>query len=142
MNKEHVINIALHKEVQDKYELIKIDIRQNPAIIRAAASNFPSLAPYNHGLYWDGMNEDDDKQMFWFAVDFDFIETLEIELIEGRDFSRDFASDTLTAYIFNEAAVREFGKDFIQERKFSVFGSESISRTCRRRQGFSLHVPS
>ncbi len=125
MNKEHIINIPLHKEVQDKYELIKSGISRNPGVINTAASNFPSLAPYNHGLYWEGMDRDDDKQMFWFSVDFDFLETLELELIQGRNFSQELATDTLTAYIFNEAAVREFGEDFIKNRRFSVFGSEN-----------------
>jgi putative ABC transport system permease protein len=122
INKEHVINIPLHKEVIPKYEIIKNDIRQNPAVISAAASNFPALAPYNHGFSWEGMTESDDIQMFWFAVDFDFLETMEIELIEGRDFSREYPTDTITAYIFNEAAVKEFGMDFIHGRKFSLFG--------------------
>jgi putative ABC transport system permease protein len=125
MNDEHVINIPLYKEVQDKYELIKSDFLRNPGVMNTAASNFPALAPYNHGLYWEGMNPDDDKHMFWFSVDFDFIETLGLELIQGRNFSLQLASDTVTAYIFNEAAVREFGENFIKNRRFSVFGSES-----------------
>ncbi len=122
MNKEHVINIPLKKAVQTKYELIKKDIRKNPGVLNAAASNFPRLAPYHHGLSWDGMTEKNDKSMFWFSVDHDFLDTLEIELVEGRNFSRDLPTDTMTAYIFNEAAVREFGKDFIKGRKFSAFG--------------------
>jgi len=122
INKEHVINIPLQNEVIPRYEIIKNDIRQNPGVIAVTASNFPALAPYNHGFSWEGMTEDDDKQMFWFAVDHDFLETMEIELIDGRDFSRDYASDTITAYIFNESAVNEFGMDFIRGRKFSLFG--------------------
>ena len=122
LNKEHVINIPLQREVLTKYEIIKNDIRKNPGVLSAAASNFPRLAPYHHGLSWDGMTEKDDKSMFWFSVDHDFLDTLEIELVEGRNFSRDLPTDTMTAYIFNEAAVREFGKDFIKGRKFSAFG--------------------
>ena len=122
INKEHVINLPLHKDIQSKYELIKNDIRKNPGVISITASNFPALAPYNHGFYWEGKTEDDDKSMFWFAVDYDFLETMEIELVAGRNFSPSFATDTKTAYIFTESVVKEFGEDFIWDRKFSLFG--------------------
>ncbi len=36
------------------------------------------------------------------AVDHDFMETMEIQMAEGRDFSRDFIGDTLTGVIVNE----------------------------------------
>ncbi len=125
INKEHVINLPLHKDIQPKYELIKNDIKSNPGVISTTASNFPTLSPYNHGFSWDGMTADDDKSMFWFAVDFDFLETMEIELIAGKNFSRDFSTDINTAYIFTESVAKEFGEDFIWDRKFSLFGGEN-----------------
>jgi putative ABC transport system permease protein len=41
-------------------------------------------------------------------IDYDFIPTLEISLADGRNFSRDFPSDS-TAIIINEQAVRQLG---------------------------------
>jgi putative ABC transport system permease protein len=41
-------------------------------------------------------------------VDWDYAEVLELELVEGRFFSREFASDTL-AVVLNETAVRSMG---------------------------------
>ncbi len=127
INKEHVINLPLHKDIQPKYELIKNDIRQNPGIISTTASNFPALAPYNHGFNWEGKTVDDDKSMFWFAVDYDFLETMEIELVAGRNFSRNFSTDIVTAYIFSESVVKEFGEDFIWNRKFGLFGETNMA---------------
>lgn len=128
LNKEHIVNIPLHKEIQGKYEIIKNDIKKNSAVINAAASNFPAFNPYRHGLFWEGMTDEDDKSMFWFGVDHDFIETLEIEVIEGRNFSREYPTDIVTAYIFNESAEREFGKEFIKGKKFSLFGKRRGAR--------------
>jgi putative ABC transport system permease protein len=42
-------------------------------------------------------------------VDFDFLSTYKIELLEGRDFSREYGSDDKHAYIINETAARTFG---------------------------------
>ena len=46
--------------------------------------------------------------MFHSQVGFDFIETLSIEMVAGRSFSKDFPTDS-SAYIINEAAVKKFG---------------------------------
>jgi putative ABC transport system permease protein len=42
------------------------------------------------------------------VVDHDFVETLGIEMAEGRDFSRDFIGDTLTGVVVNETMARRF----------------------------------
>jgi putative ABC transport system permease protein len=41
-----------------------------------------------------------------YRVDYDFIPNYEIKLIAGRNFSRDFPADDTTAFIINEAAVK------------------------------------
>jgi putative ABC transport system permease protein len=45
------------------------------------------------------------------VVDYDFIETFGIEQHEGRDFSREFATDLNRALLLNEEAVKQFGFD-------------------------------
>ncbi|NIM12557.1 MAG: FtsX-like permease family protein [Candidatus Aminicenantes bacterium] len=125
LNKEHVINIPLYREITEKYETIKNDIKKYPGIVNAAASGFhPLQDPRKHSLWWEGQGADVIKMMHWLPVDHDFIKTFEIELLAGRDFSRKFPTDTVTAYIFNESAVKELGKDFIKGRDFSLFGIE------------------
>jgi putative ABC transport system permease protein len=42
-------------------------------------------------------------------VDHDFLNTYEIKLLAGRDFSRESKADDTTAYLINETAVRDFG---------------------------------
>ena len=45
------------------------------------------------------------------SIDYDFIELMNIELVEGRNLSREYARDEHEAILFNEAAVRHFGLD-------------------------------
>lgn len=44
-----------------------------------------------------------------YCVDYDYLITMGMHLIAGRDFSRAFPSDDQKAFILNETAVREFG---------------------------------
>jgi putative ABC transport system permease protein len=53
-----------------------------------------------------------DDQPFWypaFLVRYDFIETFDIEVMEGRAFSRDFPSDTSEAIMINESMAKHLG---------------------------------
>jgi len=43
------------------------------------------------------------------AVDYDFVETMSIQVLEGRSFSREFGSDVETSYLLNEKAVEALG---------------------------------
>jgi len=45
------------------------------------------------------------------VVDHDFTETLDIQMAEGRDFSREFIGDTLTGVIVNETLARRLNWD-------------------------------
>ena len=44
-----------------------------------------------------------------FVVDYEFMETLGMELLEGREFSRDFAGDMKGSIIINEAMMKQLG---------------------------------
>ncbi|WP_185974293.1 ABC transporter permease [Litoribacter populi] len=44
-----------------------------------------------------------------FLVDYDYIQTFGMEMVAGRDFSRDFGTDPHKAFIINETAARNFG---------------------------------
>jgi len=56
------------------------------------------------------------------AVDFDYIDSMGMEILQGRNFSRKISSDESHGMILNQAAVREFGLENSLEEKFAVPG--------------------
>jgi len=46
-------------------------------------------------------------EAYMFTVDYDYVNTLRLQLVSGRDFSREFGGDETESCIINEAAVRE-----------------------------------
>ncbi|MBA4054330.1 MAG: ABC transporter permease [Marivirga sp.] len=62
-----------------------------------------------------------DRGVDLFNADFDFVKTMGMEIVQGRDFSRDIVSDTTYAVLVNEAMVKRMawknplGKKFIFE---------------------------
>ncbi|HSJ68755.1 MAG TPA: FtsX-like permease family protein, partial [Anditalea sp.] len=66
-----------------------------------------------------------------FLVDYDYIQTLGMELLAGRDFSRDFGTDPNKAFIINETAARNFGLGSPQDAlgknlDWEMWGSDSL----------------
>jgi hypothetical protein len=43
------------------------------------------------------------------SVGFDFIKTMNLKVVEGRDFSKSFATDSADAFMVNEEAVKQMG---------------------------------
>lgn len=49
------------------------------------------------------------RSAYNFGIDYDYVDLLEMEIVGGRNFSRDYPSDPLEGILVNEALVREFG---------------------------------
>jgi hypothetical protein len=76
---------------------------------------------------WDGRDSDKEIFMYHGSVDFDFFDTFGIDIVQGRKFSRDFATDKETALIVNEEAVRILGmKDPIGKKMGHFKGKGTI----------------
>jgi putative ABC transport system permease protein len=74
-----------------------------------AASLVPGQG-YNSGLVIpQGFKGSDNIFVPWASVDYNFIQTFQIALTAGRDFSKNTGTDHLSAFIINESAVRRFG---------------------------------
>lgn len=98
------------KEDSRKFDLIKNRLSQIPEIENGTISSF---IPFSGGswspLSWEGALPDEEINVMFNHIGYDYLETLGIEIIEGRNFSKDFPSDVKEACIINETAVRTFG---------------------------------
>ncbi|MFW5761739.1 MAG: ABC transporter permease, partial [Cyclobacteriaceae bacterium] len=73
------------------------------------SARLPGLGAVTRMITWEGKEDDQPKFFPSMAVDYDFVETYELELIAGRDFEINAGSDHLKAFIVNESLVKEFG---------------------------------
>ncbi|OGU35343.1 MAG: hypothetical protein A2068_09600 [Ignavibacteria bacterium GWB2_35_6b] len=59
----------------------------------------------------EGKSDEEDIHMQIIEIDYDFIKTYELKIIEGREFSKEFSTDENETYLINETAVKKFGFD-------------------------------
>ncbi|HEU4634399.1 MAG TPA: ABC transporter permease [Flavisolibacter sp.] len=84
----------------------------NSTSIRSVGTSmaYPGIFnPQDWLMYRQGKTMDNSKQVYINLVDDNFLQTLGVKLVAGRLFSSAFAADTLTSFVINEQAVKEFG---------------------------------
>ncbi|MEV4884637.1 ABC transporter permease [Chitinophaga ginsengisegetis] len=96
--------------LKDHFELIRNELVASGAITEMSYSSAPTtdVDAINNGYTWKGMAPGAQGNFGAVSVTHDFGKTINWQIISGRDFSRDFASDT-TAMILNESAVKFMG---------------------------------
>jgi len=107
---------------------------KNSNITRVTGSlMLPSRIGMYNNVTWEGAADNESIPLMFNRVDYDFLETYGIELVKGRNFSREYSSDILNsnktkdigAVILNEEAVRRFGWDNpIGKKVIQVFGDK------------------
>jgi putative ABC transport system permease protein len=92
------------------YQALLNDIKANSNVIMAAgcAECLP-MQNSGMGIFQHFQDKEVRVQVEAMYVDFNFLETMGIKLVEGRYFSKEFRSDLGEARIINETAVKKLG---------------------------------
>ena len=97
--------VAVHKDFKthDEAWLFKNELLKDPNII--------SVAPRNGGSWGTvaKINNDSTIQFDYETVDETYLSTLKIPLVQGRNFSPDFPSDSANSVLVNESFVKQAG---------------------------------
>ncbi|HPF04319.1 MAG TPA: ABC transporter permease, partial [Bacteroidales bacterium] len=110
-DQENVISLQLrNQEMVRKYPVLKALLLENTDIKYVTSTNTPIgegsgkvifSMETDQGMVQRGIN--------FAVVDHDFVETMGIEITEGRDFSRDMPSDTLYSVVVNQTLANRMG---------------------------------
>lgn len=122
--KDHIITVPLRGNASQQYEAFKSELLRDTRVIHAAAtSEEPVLIGKIHiGYEWEGKDPEKESRMYEVLVDHDFIKTLNMTIVEGRDFSKQYTTDKVEAFVLNEAAVKSMGIESPVGKNFS-FGN-------------------
>ncbi len=108
-NKDNVIYFDVEGRVNGNHETFLSEVKRVPGVQSAASSTHDMVGhAWSSGINWEGKQPDENVRVQIMAVNADFLETLGMEMKEGRFFSRDFATDS-AKIIFNEAAIEAMG---------------------------------
>jgi putative ABC transport system permease protein len=92
------------------YDAIRSDLLATGVVDNMAESSSPTTSVWSNqiGFNWQGKDPNSLPSFGTIAVTQDFGKTIGWQIKEGRDFSKDFATDSL-AIVLNESAVKQVG---------------------------------
>ena len=112
-NKEHIVVIPTNKSRAEGIPLaerFKGELDKNSQVLSTAVSLFSFAEPG-----WINLGYEDDKKVYrnfrMNAIDADFVKTMNLEIIKGRNFSPGNPADVTGSMIVNEALAKEYGWD-------------------------------
>jgi putative ABC transport system permease protein len=129
-NKENLIVLPCFALTKEKLNVFRNELKSNPHITDVSGcSATPGKRVYLKGLVLPGGRTETMRTM---CVDEDYMKTMKMEIVRGRHFNRNIASDSTHGLIFNEAAVEYLGlKDSAFDQQFVIFGAPDEPKTCR-----------
>lgn len=98
----------VNKEYLEKVSAFSTESQKFPAVRNITGSSaVPGSVPSFQRLCWkENIDFKDGKILSIITVDYNFIPTYQLELLKGRNFSKDFGTDTSQSVIINEAAAK------------------------------------
>ncbi|SEW06189.1 ABC transporter permease [Chitinophaga arvensicola] len=110
IDRENIMYVSLDDHFESKRTAVEQSLAQLPQVKSFTYNSFLPLSGSGSSadLSWEGKPEKLILNTAPQMVGYDYATTMGISMKEGRDFSRDFASDS-AAYIINETAARVMG---------------------------------
>lgn len=109
-NKDQVLIISDTWKLGQQEASFRQQLLQDPRIIKASSSGYLPAGPSNGNNFF--LAGDDNNQQYTktlrYDVDPEYISTMGMEIVKGRNFSSEFGTDSV-GIILNEAATRQFG---------------------------------
>ncbi len=109
-DRENLLYIPLEGDLTPKYELFKNEVLNMPGIkdVSRTTDNPTQIDNGTGGVQWTGKDPNADIDFTQIAVGYDFSKTMHVQFAQGRDFSKDFPTDSV-GYIINESALKIIG---------------------------------
>ena len=110
LNRENVAYITLEGNLVKRAELFKNELVQAPGIKAVGASHQNPIMIGNNGggVEWKGKDPNTDILFSFLQTDYGFLNIMDINLKEGRFFSKEYGADSVKVVV-NEEAVRLMG---------------------------------
>ena len=111
-NKDHVVCISLQGNLPQKTEFLKNKLTKTSNILDVSAATAQPNRIRTSRIFrdWDGHKPDEQFLSHIMVTDENYLNTFQMEMVQGRYFSKNFPSDT-GAVVINEAAMSVMGMD-------------------------------
>jgi putative ABC transport system permease protein len=111
-DRSHVVTLPFYSVINDRFDAFRSDLQRNPAVLSITRSSRIPTGRLLDNMGASTMAGDSMRpsnvDVKYVMADHDFLPTYNIKIVKGRNFSREFGTDT-ASFVLNEAAVKALG---------------------------------
>ena len=106
-DRENLLYIPMEGDLSEHYNLFKQEAMKTAGIksVSRVSDEPTSIDNATASVVWDGKDPNTSPMFTTISAGYDFIKTMNLQLLEGRDFSKEYAGDS-SAYLVNEEALK------------------------------------
>ena len=124
-NKDNIVRFDSEGSIQGKEDEFIAELKKIPGVVNASFT-FNNMIGRNFGVWgidWEGKNPNTDIYVEGFGAGYDFIETMDMKMKEGRSFSRNYG-DEYSKVLLNEAAIKAMHLKNPIGKNITLFGNK------------------
>jgi putative ABC transport system permease protein len=107
LNREHVVILNNNPDLEKRFDVFKQELKSKPGILNVtSAAQMPMQVGQSVPMNWEGNPNIEPVRWAYTMADYDFFETFDIEIVQGRSFSKNYPTDEKGACIINETAAK------------------------------------
>jgi putative ABC transport system permease protein len=129
INRKNIIYLPVRGELENNYYRFRQDLLANPDIISVTSGSHVPVYVDLGEVKWGLKAEDINDLARILLVSYDFLNTFDIKLTEGRFYSTDYPTDSVDKIIVNEAVTRKLELDdplgktlYLYEKPYTIIG--------------------
>lgn len=127
-NKDNVVSVQIvNSDVRTSVEAFRNELIGINGVIDASVTSIVpgeiALFLRSSATYPEGFDREDVFLMEYFQVDYRFLPTMEIDVVDGRGFSREFATEAEQSIMINQTAAKMLGWENPVGKRIHVGGS-------------------
>ncbi|WKN43708.1 ABC transporter permease [Tunicatimonas pelagia] len=126
-DKDNVVYFPITGRLKGNEETFLTEMKKIPGVLNASSTGH-RIVGHNWSvgsISWAGKSQDDETQFQVVTANYNLLETLGIEVKQGRSFSQTFGAET-TKIIFNETAIEAMGLSSPIGSTVEFFGEKEI----------------
>ncbi|MFT4152878.1 ABC transporter permease [Parafilimonas sp.] len=144
-NKANLVYIPFQGDLGSRFELFRQQLSTLPGIQGVTMNTEPpsNIAAHVYNLEWEGKNPNDKVVAIHNGIGYDYLKMMNIPVIQGRGFSRDFPNDTAKhTFLINETLLKLTGlKNPVGKRLHFFDYTGTIAGVVKDFHLTSLHDP-
>jgi putative ABC transport system permease protein len=124
-DRENLVTLPIEGELRAKYQLFKQEALKGSGIkyISRQGETPTNIGSTTGGVSWEGKDLNTTPMFVNAPIGYDFVKTMDLQLVAGRDISKDFASDS-SGYLINESALKIIGYKDPVGKPFEQWGKK------------------